>query len=85
MCKLLLERIEMNSRPVYVWKEGMVLGTPQIKLYAFKFVNRNEMQIPMEKLLWISQGWGKKPIFLTKQMIMEMTKAPADGWNVKPK
>lgn len=76
MCKLLLERIEMNTRLVYVWKQGTMLRTPKIRLYAFKFANRNEKQMPMEKLLWVSQGWGKKPIFLTELVIMEMTKAP---------
>lgn len=75
----------MNSRLVYVWKEGMMLRTPKIKLYAFKFVKRNEMQMPIKKILWISQGWGKKPIFSTEQVIMEITKAPGDDWNVKSK
>lgn len=33
----------MNSRVAYVWKEGMIVRTPQIILYVFKFVNRNEV------------------------------------------
>lgn len=39
--------------------------------------------MPMEELLQISQGYGKKHIFLKEQVIMEKTEITGDYSNIK--